>query len=77
MGMVSSQNYNLLELMAQSVINITWCIIFYTVEPLHNVYPGDKVRGRVMTSQVSVRFFKYEKNYFFREKFKKRLTPAY
>ena len=33
---------------------------FYTVEPLHNAYPRDKVRERVMTSQVSVRFFKYE-----------------
>ena len=38
--------------------------IFYTVEPLHNAYPRDKVRERIMTSQVSVRFFKYEKNYF-------------
>ena len=38
--------------------------MFYTVEPLHNAYPRYKVRERVITSKVSVRFFKYEKNYF-------------
>lgn len=50
--------------MAQSIIYTKCCKIFYTVETLHSAYPRDKVRERVMTSQVSVRFFKYEKNYF-------------
>ena len=65
MGMVPSKNQNILELMVQSVIIYTKrCKFFYTVEPLHNAYPRNKVRERVMTSQVSVRFFKYEKTYF-------------
>ena len=64
MGMVPSKNYNILELMAQSVIYTKCCISFYTVEPLHKAYPRNKVRERVMTSQVSVRIFKYEKTYF-------------
>ena len=38
--------------------------LYSPVEPLHNVYPRNKVRECVMTSQVSVRFFKYEKTCF-------------
>ena len=64
MGMMPSKNLNILELMAQSLIYTKCCKFFYTVEPLHNAYPRNKVRERVMTSQVSVRFFKYEKTYF-------------
>ena len=52
MGMVPGKNCNKFELMTQSVICTRCCVIFYAVEPLHN---GDKVRGRVMTSQVGVR----------------------
>ena len=39
-------------------------IFLYSRTSLHNAYPRDKVRERVMTSQVSVRFFKSEKTYF-------------
>ena len=52
------------DLMAQSVMYTNCRKIFCSVEPLHNAYPRDKVRESVMTSQVRVRFFKYEMNYF-------------